>query len=239
MKFRVLFLFFSVLSTFALKAQHYLKAHQNTSFIKPDTTFYLSEPETSTKNTKTTFLNSRTYNLSYHGNNLVNPGINAGISFVFRERIKIKSGTKKNGEKVDRSKKKQLLTSADIGFFWQPESHIGAFNYYEIRLRTIKLKNNSYSIIGLGPGIYRSYYPETFEVEDNGNIDRVPLGGRFYFAPVISIGTGKFKNHGIFHSLSFITNLMFLFDYNSGIVPLLNLEIAFGFDFKKQKIHNE
>lgn len=239
MKIRILFIFFSVLSTFTLKAQDYLKAPQYTSFIKTDNTFYCSKEETAIKNTKSVFYNSITYSLSYYGNNLVNPGINAGISFVLRERTKIKSSTKKNGKKVDQSKMKQLLASADIGFFWQPESHIGAFNYYEITLRTIRLKNNSYSIIGLGPGIYRSFYPETYEVEDNGNINRVALGGRTYFAPVISFGTGRFKNHGILHSLSFITNLMFLFDYNSGIVPLLNLEIAFGFDFKKQKIHNE
>ncbi len=235
MKFRVLFLFFSVLSAFALKAQHYPKARQNTSFIKTDTAFYLSKEDTVIKNTKSVSYNSITYSLSYYGNNLVNPGIKAGISYVLKEKTKIKSRTKKNGKKVDQSKMKQLLASAGIGFFWQPESHIGAFNYYEITLRTIRLKYNSYSIIGLGPGIYRSFYPETFKVEDNGNTDRVALGGRTYFAPVISFGTGNFKKSGILHSLSFITNLMFLFNYNSGIVPLLNLEIDFCFDFKKRK----
>ena len=176
---------------------------------------------------------SRIYTFSYFGNNLINPGAKAGITFTLTEKTTLKNKTKKKGKKVDKSSTKQLLAGADIGFFWQPESHIGVFNYYEIIYRKIKLRNNSYSIIGIGPGIYRSFYPETFEVDDNDNVNKVTFGGRTYFAPVLTFGTGKFKTDSFLHSLTFATNLMFLFDSNSGIVPLLNFEIGFCFDFKK------
>jgi len=178
-------------------------------------------------------VSTRTYTFSYFGNNLVNPGIKAAINFTLAGKTTVKSKTAKRGETIDKTATKQLLTNAHIGFFWQPESHIGAFNFYELTYRRIKRKDNSYFRIGLGPGIYRSFYPQTFEVDDTGTISKVAMGGRNYFAPVITFGTGKIREKGYLHSITFATNLMFLFNYNSGIVPLLNLEIDFCFDFKK------
>lgn len=179
--------------------------------------------------------NTRTYTFSYFGNNLVNPGIKAAINFTLAEKTTVKSKSAKNGETIDKTATKQFLTSAHVGFFWQPESHIGAFGFYEITYKRIKREDNSCFRIGLGPGIYRSFYPGTFEVDENGTVSETAMGGRSYFAPVITFGTGKIRDKGYLHSIIFATNLMFLFDYNSGIVPLLNLEIDFCFDFKKRK----
>lgn len=176
---------------------------------------------------------TKTYTFSYFGNNLVNPGMKAAINFTLTEKTTVKTKTTKSGEPIDKTATKQLLASAHVGFFWQPESHIGTFNFYELTYRRIKRKDNSYVRIGIGPGIYRSFYPQTFEVDKTGTVSEAAMGGRSYFAPVITFGTGKIKNRGALHSLTFATNLMFLFDYNSGIVPLLNLEIDFCFDFKK------
>ena len=174
-----------------------------------------------------------TYTFAYFGNNLLNPGVKAGINFILKEKTTTKNKTKKNGKIAMKTTINQLLAGADIGFFWQPESHIGTFNFYELSYRKINRKDNSYRIFGVGPGIYRSFYPETFEVDNDGNIRKTNLGGRTYFAPVVTIGSGRFKKDSFLHSLAFSTNLMFLFNYNTGIVPLLNLEIDFCFDFKK------
>ena len=190
-------------------------------------------PAYSQKADSTKIFNSATYSLSYYGNNLIHPGVKAGISFLLAEKTKNKNKTKANGEIINKSTIKQLLANAGIGLFWQAESHIGSFNYYQLRYRSIKLKDNSYSLIGIGPGIYRSFYPETFEVDKNGNVKERAFGGRTYFAPVLTFGTGNLKQNSFLHSLSFTTNLMFLFDYNSGIVPLLNLEIEFCFDLRR------
>ena len=179
-------------------------------------------------------LNPVIYTLSYFGNNLIYPGMKAGINILLAEKTFRKDKTKKNTESVVISVAKQLRTNADIGFFWQPESHIGVFNFYEITYRRIKRKDNSYYQLGIGPGIYRSFYPETYTVEDQGTVKKTALGGRAYFAPVITFGTGKIKNKGALYSLTFATNLMFLFDYNSGIVPLLNLEMDFGLKRRKK-----
>ncbi len=184
-----------------------------------------------------TIFKSATYTFSYFGNNLVNPGIKSSVNFTLTEKTTDKTKTGRTGKSINKSITKQLLAGANIGFFWQPESHIGVFNFYELTYRRIKQSNNSFYQFGAGPGIYRSFYPETFEVDNNGNVTKTPLGGRTYFAPVVTFGSGKFKKAGFLNALTFTTNLMFLFDYNSGVVPLLNLEIDFCFDFKKKHPH--
>ena len=176
---------------------------------------------------------TRTYTFSYFGNNLIYPGLKAATNITLKEKTVIKSKTKKSGKIVDRSTKRQLLSGFDIGFFWQPKSHIGAFSFFEFTYRIIKQRTGAYTKFGIGPGIYRSFYPKTYEVDNSGNVNSVPFGGRAYFAPVFIFGTGKFKKDKFFQSRTFTTNLMFLFDYNGGIVPLLNLEFGFCFDFKK------
>ncbi len=179
--------------------------------------------------------NTASFTVSYFGNNLIKPGIKFKMDLLLKERTIIKSRTKRSGKTVDKSKTKQLLAGANIGFYWHPKSHIGAFNFYELTYRAIKLKNNSYSKIGIGPGIYRSFYPQTYEVNDKGDVNKIYFGGRMYFAPVLIFGTGKFFKNSIIKSRTFTTNLMFLFNYNGGVVPLLNLELGFCFDFKKHR----
>jgi hypothetical protein len=178
---------------------------------------------------------TRSYTISYFGNNLLKPGLKLESNITLSEKSVIINKSKDNATSIDKSHTKQLLLDANIGFYLHPESHMGVFNYYEVIYRKIKPISGKYSIIGLGPGIYRSFYPETYEVDNSGNVNNVPFGGKTYFAPVLTFGTGTFVKNKFFQSWTFTTNLMFLFDYNSGIVPLLNFEFGLGFDFKKSK----
>ena len=181
-------------------------------------------------------LDTRTYSFSYFGNNLLKPGIKIDANVILKEKTINKSKTKKNGEIIDKSKTKQLLIGGDIGFFWHPKSHIGVFNYYTFSSRKIKLKNNKFTTLGFGLGIYRSFYPKTYEVDDAGNVNEISLAGRTYFAPVLTFGTGRLIEDRTLQSINFNTNLMFLFNYNSGIVPLLNFELGFCFDLKLRNL---
>ena len=183
----------------------------------------------------TSIFDTRFYTFSYFGNNLLKPGLKFGVNIILTENTTKKDKTRKSGKTIDKSNTKQLLLDGNIGFFGHPKSHIGVFNYYEFTYRIIKLKTNKYRKISIGPGIYRSFYPETYKVDNTGNVNKIFFAGRTYFAPVLTFGTGKFIKDSFIKSRTFSTNLMFLFDYNTGIVPLLNLELAFTFDFKNQK----
>ncbi len=179
------------------------------------------------------FLQTRTFTFSYFGNNLLNPGLKSSINFTLSEETIKKTKTRKNNKIIDKSYNNKWILSGNIGFFWHPQSHVAVFNYYLISMQKLKLKSNRITLFGIGPGIYRSFYPETYTVNKAGTVDKIILGGRMYFAPVFSFGSGKEINNYFFTERIFTTNLMFLFDYNTGIVPLLNLELAFTFDFKR------
>jgi hypothetical protein len=189
----------------------------------------LFNPYFSQSQDSTGVFSTREYTISYFGNNLLKPGFKFKTAIVLAEKTIIKTKTKKSGKTIDNTKIRQLLLGGNIGFFWHPKSHLGAFNYYEFTYRKIKIKKGKWSKIGIGPGIYRSFYPETYEVDDNRGVDKVLLGGRTYFAPVLTFGSGKFLKNCFFKSRTFTTDLLFLFNYNSGIVPLLNFEIGFSF----------
>ena len=179
--------------------------------------------------------NNVNYSISYFGNSLIKPGLKMGANIPLFEKKTIRTKTSRKGETIDKSKKRQLFVGGDIGFICFPKSHTGIFNYYEIKYKSIKARNASFSTFALGPGIYRSFYPETYEVDADGNIQELSLAGRTYFAPVLTFGSGKALNYYALKSWHFNTNLMFLFNYNTGILPLLNFEIGFCFDFKKSK----
>ena len=173
--------------------------------------------------------NKLSMTISYYGNMLVKPGLKAGADFVVLQKRYIKNNKKQLA--------KQLLVSGDVGFFRHPHSHLALFNYYTANYRAIHLQTRKFNRVGIGPGIYRSVYPETYEVNDSGEVSPVSMAGRFYFAPVIILGTGKFMAGKTIQSWHFNTNIMFLCNYNTGIVPLLSFDIGIAFSFNKN--HNQ
>lgn len=172
------------------------------------------------------------FTISYYGNMLIKPGIKAGADYVITQK---RCSEKERKKAAANSMIKQLVVSGDVGSFWHPHSHVAIFNYYTLNYRIVKPTQQKFNTIGLGPGIYRSVYPETYEVDDSGEISPVSMAGRFYFAPVLVLGTGKFMAGKTIQSWHFNTNIMFLCNYNTGVVPLLSFDIGIGFSFNKNK----
>lgn len=57
---------------------------------------------------------------AYYGNNLWNPGLKFGAEYLWKEKQKIKK-SKKNGTKTIT---KQRILTGDVGFYWDPRSHV-------------------------------------------------------------------------------------------------------------------
>ena len=154
------------------------------------------------------------YEISYYGYNLVKPGIKTSANYILKQKIK--------SEKIN-----TLITNAHIGFTWYPHSHFAVFNYYQIAYRKTKVLKNKFFTIALGPGVYRSIYSETYQIASNGYVEKINFAGRTYFSTVLTLGNGKILKKKILKSRFINTNLMFLFDYNTSVVPLLSIEIGF------------
>ena len=167
---------------------------------------------------------------SYYGNNIIKPGLKFNVNYILNGKLLTKYKTGKSGKSKNKSAIKQMLLTGDIGFLWFPQSHFAVFNYYQIVFKKIKLKNSLFSSIAIGPGIYRTIYPEAYEVDITGEVKPVNGAGNTYFSSVITLGNGKIIDKKLFGAWFINVDFMFLFNYNTGIVPLLN--VGFGFNFK-------
>ena len=175
---------------------------------------------------------STTFTFSYFENFPFKPGLKISADIILAEYVKPRIRIRKDSTKINKTKTRQLLLGGDIGFYWHHHSHTGMFNYYEISYRTIRAKGFQ-TTIGIGPGIYRAFYPETYEIDNSNNITKKSFAGRTYFSSVILLGYGRYRKNATLQSWHLKYNIMFLFDYNTGIMPLFNIELGFCFDFLK------
>jgi len=164
--------------------------------------------------------------ISYYGHNIIKPGIKFSIDYVAKSG-KSEKITKKG---VNNKFINQFCINGNTGFIFFERSHYGFFNYYQAVYRKIRLNKSKYSSISVGPGFYNSLYSETYEVDENGNVNDINISGRTYFSTVATLGTGRMITGKIFSSWFINTDFMFLFDYNAGVVPYINVEFGMSFN---------
>jgi hypothetical protein len=172
-----------------------------------------------------------TLNLSYHGNNLWNPGLNAGIEQPWSV-----------SQKADRKSRPVILEkyfNADLGFFRDYSRQTPFFSHLGINRRRYREDKGGFHFqFGFSPvGIYRSFLPETWEYKTDGTVEKVFLPGRWYYAPVVSMGLGRFHNNKPGTGWFVEMNITTLIPYNTYVMPLLNIKAGFRIPMKKQIIN--
>ncbi len=165
------------------------------------------------------------FSMAYYGNNLWNPGLKFGTEYIWKERVKTKEKKKRTKTKTNR-----FVFNGDAGFYWDPMNYTALFLYSGIRFRHINTQGFHYHFGASPVAYYRSFLTETYEVSSSGDVEKVPLPGRSYYAPTLTLGMGKYRKgerrlKGWFLDL----DVMFLVPYNADFVPLLNL--AYGYRF--------
>lgn len=160
------------------------------------------------------------YNLGYFGANIWNPGLNFRAERLIREKIKVKK--RKNGK----LKTKHILLNGNVGFFWNPQTHVGVFTNYGFLFRKIT-HNNFKTNLGLNPlGYYRAFTTETYFVTDDGEVKNKVLGGRNYYALNLIFGIGKEKEKREWF-LNY--HLLLINNYNLSALPQFNIEYGYKF----------
>jgi hypothetical protein len=168
-----------------------------------------------------------TLNVGYWGNNIWNPGVKLGLEYARQ----VKSKSNRRGKEV----LVQSFFSGDMGAYVDPGSHTGLLSQVGLHIRKWRPGKVYYSW-GVSPvGVYRSFLPETYEVGDNGTVNRVTLPGRFYFAPGVHFSVGKqLKNRpgiGWFGGV----DLMGLVPYNTYAMVLVNVQLGCRFELKNTR----
>lgn len=165
--------------------------------------------------------------ISYFGNMLWNPGFKCNIEYTLWEKIKEKSRLRK-GELKTKIRKRELLLLGNIGFYSDPSINTNLFTAVDIAYRRVGTRRN-YWQLQLGPGYFRSFFPETYEVNSDDSVEKVKFPGRSYFAPALSMGYGKElqpKRVLILKNWFVKIGSIFLLPYNNTVLPLLNFEVG-------------
>lgn len=128
-----------------------------------------------------------TLNIAYFGNNFWKPGFNAGLDYTHG----VEEGSNRKGKDYIRQK----FFNLDMGLYFDPGNHAGMLTHAGVNHR--KYRENKINLhIGFSPlGIYRSFLNKPYELFDNAEVSGVAKPGRFYYAPTLSLGMGKFSNN--------------------------------------------
>ena len=161
----------------------------------------------------------------YFGNNAWNSGLSISAS---------QSRSADSIKRLIGTDKKWVEKSYQVsgGFYNDRNAYSAVFanaGFYRRRIR----RNGWLNITELKPlGVYRSFLPETFRVNDRGEVSAVQLPGRFYYSPSASIGMGKYSKKRPKNYWHVDANLMLLLPYNTYVMPLVNLQVGYNFSLQ-------
>jgi hypothetical protein len=176
------------------------------------------------------FFDQTEFKVGYTGNIFWNNGLNFGAEYLWKEIISTKE--RKRGERTNTH---QFLFNGNLGVttnFATP-TVTGVFTNYGLTWRRTNKKGKQFSIEFNPLGYYRSFLPETFEVNGD-NVDKVFLPGRGYYAPSLSIGLGKLRNGKKRSASYFNLNFMLRTPFNAGTLPSVSFQYGYRFNFKKK-----
>lgn len=163
-----------------------------------------------------------TYSLSYSGNNLWNPGVNAYLDYPLLEWPSSEAPADHN---------RIVMLKGKLGFFLDPGSHAALYSNYGLSYKHVN-RQSSFITLSLQPlGIYRSMFAESYAFEGDA-VRRIPFAGNFYYAPEAGIGFGKQLDPFMGNELFVNLNVMTLIPYNTYFMPLLMVEMGYRFGRK-------
>jgi hypothetical protein len=125
-------------------------------------------------------------NISYFGEYLTHYGLKIGIEYPIWIKEKVK--TKKSSKEIP--KQKLIFISGNIGGYFHKRNHIGIFVNSEIGYRKTRLRGFRYEFL-IGLGYFHTFLQgDTYEVNDDGSVERIPLAGQANLMIPISAGIG-------------------------------------------------
>ncbi|MFT7071225.1 hypothetical protein [Patiriisocius sp. Uisw_017] len=176
------------------------------------------------------FLDQTEFKVGYTGNLIWNNGLQLGAEYLLKEKVKIK--VKKRGPKTIIN---QWLIDGNFGVTtnFSSRTDTGVFANFGLMWRRTNKKGKQLSI-GLNPvGYYRSFLPQTYEVNGD-DVNKVFLPGRNYYAPSLSIGIGRFRKGKKITGRYLNLNLRLRTHFNTTTLPAISLQYGFRFNFNKK-----
>ncbi len=165
-------------------------------------------------------------NVSYHGNNFWNPGLNVGVEQAW--------ATTRRVNRKNRNFTVEKLLYVDLGFFRDFSRQTPVFTHFGVMRRRYK-ESGFHTQWGVSPlGVMRSFLPETWSYQSGGGAEQVRFAGRWYYAPVVSWGIGRLRDQQVGTGWFVELNMTVLFPYNRSLMSLLNCKAGYRFPLNRQ-----
>ena len=178
----------------------------------------------------TSFMDKTEFKVGYYGNLLWDNGLNLGAEYTWLEKKKVKETNK--GQKTIIH---QFLINGSLGYStnFANKTDNGLHTYYGLIYRRTSPKRWQFQL-ELNPlGYYRSFLPETFEVNGN-DVSKVRLPGRSYYTPTIAFGIGRMRKGKRRSAWYLNLNCALRTNYNAGVLPTYSIQYGYRFNFKKK-----
>lgn len=150
------------------------------------------------------------------GNGLINPGISYKI-----------------GQEVDQTapllgyfapKNQSFYPSSSFTLYWDPLSHVGFQNIYNLEY-DLRLYKNIYVDYGIGVGFQTNFTTDNYVFDEDFEISKRAINAHIYGLGNSFVGL-RFKNSITERSTFLRTNIMFLTPYHDRILPSLFISIG-------------
>jgi len=190
-----------------------------------------SKSQTTNTELPESFLDRTEFKVGFVGTVFWSNGLSVGAEYLWKENEKTKTRNDK-----ERTNTHQFLFNVNLGFVtnFSSKTDTGAYTNFGLTWRRTNKKGKQFNI-ELNPlGYYRSFLPETYEVNGD-SVDKVFLPGRGYYAPSLSVGIGKRRKGKVRSGSYFNINYTLRTPYNSGALPTFSLQYGFRFNFKNKK----
>jgi len=172
--------------------------------------------------------------IAYYGENMVHPGLRVGTSYVLHRKVKVRTRIFKflQDKRGSMTKVIQYKLDGNLGFYNHPNNHTGLLMGAAITRHKNKNESQFSTAWSLGINyLHRFYNIETFQIDANGTIDQIGLGGNgglmLALAPSMERAFGE-KGH-----IVFVKPAIQLVKYNHTYFS--NAIIEFGISLKLSK----
>lgn len=169
------------------------------------------------------------FKVGYYGNNGHNSGLVVGAVYRLFESEKFKHNLFDWDQKELRGYK-QLWLDCDAGFFVDWGSFTGIFVTSGFKFVRKYLNGSNYHLVFSPISFFRSSFVETYEVLDGGDVKKVFLPGRNYYAPTFTMGIGAGLNKKKLDAWYLDVESTLLSRYNASVLPLIAIEFGYRFD---------
>ncbi|GAB5539054.1 MAG: hypothetical protein Salg2KO_11570 [Salibacteraceae bacterium] len=169
-----------------------------------------------------------TGHISYMANNAIRPGVNFGLEYGIADKMVLKSKVKRGKGSMNYVKAHQIILGLNTGVVWHPETSTSSISSLTMEYRKTTKRRMQWQL-GLGGGYLRSFFPNSYSVNEDGVVSYAPIGSVGYPSVVQFIGYGRYRfDARTLQWWHIRINAHYLLGYNGFLLPYLTSEIRLG-----------